>query len=92
MPREELDVRDHNNLLEGVAAREGDQDTKYGTFPEGAYGPEESRENPAGTMGTEAVPVGKLSPPRCLYLLHEWHNLSGGVTQVQSKELSPISC
>jgi len=92
MPREEHDVRDLDSPLGGVAVRVDDQDTKCGISPEGAYGPEESLENLYNTLGVKAMLVGKMPLSRCLHFLHEWHNLSEGVTQDQSIAPSPISC
>ncbi len=45
MLHEEHDVRDLDIPLKGVAVRVDDQDTRCGTFLEGAYGPEERLEN-----------------------------------------------
>ncbi len=92
MLHEEQDVRDLDILLKGVAVRVDDQDTKCGTSPEGAYGPEECLENLYNTLGVKGMQVGRMPLIQCLHLLHEWNNLSEGVTQDQSVALSLIIC
>ncbi len=92
MPQEEHHARDLGSHLEGVAVRMDDQHTKCGISPEGANNPEECLENLIDMLGVKAMLVGRMPLSQHLHLLHEWHNLSEGVTQDQSIGLSLKRC